>query len=59
MKTLFEMPELLTLSGNPFDFYAAGTTSAGFGCAGGCTGGCATGCESGTGKGVAPIDKVQ
>jgi hypothetical protein len=53
MKPLFEMPELLTLNGDPFsgDFEALGP---GAGCSGGCDDGCIGGCFTG-GGGKKPV----
>ncbi|MHA1704733.1 MAG: hypothetical protein ACTSUX_01490 [Promethearchaeota archaeon] len=48
MKRLFELPELLTLDGNPFtgeeSLFAVGEA-----CSGGCEGGCKSGCNVGQG----------
>jgi hypothetical protein len=53
MKPLFEIPELLTLSGDPFSF-GAGLLGPGSGCSTGCDDGCNSGCVDGGGKGKKP-----
>ena len=46
MKILFEMPELLTLNGEPFNGVLE-FNSSGQNCTSGCDAGCCAGCESG------------
>lgn len=54
MMPLFEMPEILTLDGNPFkSILEAGEPGVGYSCGPGCTSGCCAGCDVGSGKGVA------
>jgi hypothetical protein len=50
MKPLFEMPELLTLNGDPFsgELELMGSGSS---CQTGCTDGCCSGCDGGGGTG--------
>lgn len=53
MKPLFEIPELLTLSGDPFSG-VFGLLGPGSGCSDGCRDGCNDGCDTGSGKGEKP-----
>jgi hypothetical protein len=53
MKPLFEIPELLTLSGEKFSG-TLGVMGNGEGCQNGCDDGCSDGCVTGTGSGKSP-----
>jgi hypothetical protein len=55
MKPLFEIPELLTLSGDPFSF-GSELLEPGNGCQTGCDDGCNSGCDMGSGKGSKPTE---
>lgn len=50
MKPLFEIPELFTLNGDPFNGIIEHFET-GHNCTAGCQEGCCAGCQSGTGKG--------
>lgn len=54
MKQLFEIPELLTLNGNPFSGELELLASGGGGCNTGCDSGCCSGCDGGSGTGKKP-----
>jgi len=54
MEKLFELPELLTLSGEIFNGENA-VSGKGTGCEKGCEGGCANGCSAGGGDGKPPF----
>ena len=55
MKPLFENPELLTLSGDPFRG-VLGLLGRGNGCSEGCRDGCKDGCDNGGGTGEEPTE---
>lgn len=54
MKPLFEIPELLTLNGDPFSGDLNAILGPGNGCSDGCDDGCDSGCVAGGGKGEKP-----
>ncbi len=51
MKPLFEMPELVTLNGNPFNHQLDEEFGPGVACEVGCCTGCYSGCKCGSGSG--------
>jgi hypothetical protein len=55
MNPLFEMPELLTLSGDTFQDISQ-ISERGGGCSLGCEGGCNNGCDGGGGDGDPPVN---
>ncbi len=58
MKPLFEIPELLHLSGDPFGPLSNNCDGVGTGCDKGCTNGCKSGCNLGSSPGPDPLPEV-